>query len=169
MEELLGRDLLAKTKRALEANEWNAVVGLWQPWIDAGDAEAEYQLAYHYLRCTPRDDDATCDRMEELLRSAAAKGHPDAVWFLATRGEGFRERSSDFDQELLRAGQLGSILAQRALGVMYATGEWSAPKDLARLHGGIGWPPNEAKRSLSTISALCCCLAREGPRISKKV
>lgn len=131
MEELLRQELLARTKQALDADDWNAVVRLWQPWVEQGDAEAEYQLAYNYLWCTPCDDDATCDQMKQLLRRAAAKNHPDAIWFLATRELGARETSPEFEEELLRAGQLGSIHAQRALGVMYATGDWSGPKDLA--------------------------------------
>ena len=130
MEEILRQELLAKTKQALNADDWNSVVHLWQPWIEQGDAEAEYQLAYNYLRCTPCDDDATCDHMKELLRSAAAKNHPDAVWFLATHTLPNRESNPEFERELLRAGHLGSIHAQRELGVLYATGEWSGPKDL---------------------------------------
>jgi len=31
---------------AKDADDWNAVVRLWQPWVQQGDAEAEYQLAY---------------------------------------------------------------------------------------------------------------------------
>src|SRR5579863_628581 len=131
MEEILRQELLAKTKQALNADDWNAVVRLWQPWVQQGDAEAEYQLAYHYLWCTPCDDEATCDQMKELLRGAAAKDHPDAIWFQATREIHPRETNPEFETELLRAGQLGSVFAQRALGVMYATGEWSGPKDLA--------------------------------------
>ena len=56
MEELLRKELLAKTKQALDADDWNTVVRLWQPWVEQGDAEAEYQLAYNYLWCTPCDD-----------------------------------------------------------------------------------------------------------------
>jgi TPR repeat protein len=131
MEETLRQEMLTKTKQALDANDWNAVVRLWQPWVERGDAEAEYQLAYHYLWCTPCEDDATRDRMRELLSDAAAKDHPDAVWFLATHRTKLRETNPEFERLLLRAGQLGSVNAQRELGVMYATGDWSGPKDLA--------------------------------------
>lgn len=131
MEELLLQELLAETKHALDADDWNAVVRLWQPWVEQGDAEAEYQFAINYLWCTPCDDEATCDQMIGLLRRAAAKNHPDAIWFLADRELGARETSPKFERELLRAGQLGSIHAQRQLGYMFATGEWSGPKDLA--------------------------------------
>lgn len=69
--------------------------------------------------------------MKELLRDAAAKDHPDAIWFLATRQTHAQETDPDFERQLLRARQLGSVNAQRLLGVMYATGDWSGPKDLA--------------------------------------
>jgi TPR repeat protein len=69
--------------------------------------------------------------MNELVRDAAAKDHPDAIWFLVTGQTHPRETNPDFERLLLRAGQLGSVNAQRELGVMYATGDWSGPKDLA--------------------------------------
>ncbi len=127
MEETLRRELLAKTKQALDADDWSAVERLWDPWIQQGEAEAEYQLAYHYLWCTPCDDDATRDRMRELVKAAAAKDHADAIWFLAGR----QTEDPEFERQLLRAGQLGSANAQRQLGVAYATGEWFGRKDLA--------------------------------------
>lgn len=131
MEEALRQELLAKTKQALDADDWDAVVRLWQPWVQQDDPEAEYQLAYHYLRCTPCEDDATCDRMKDLLKDAAAKDHADAIWFLAGRESQDPETDPNYARQLLRAGELGSVNAQRQLGVMYATGDWSGPKDLA--------------------------------------
>src|SRR5882672_3186227 len=113
MDESIRHELLAKTKQALDADDWNAVVRLWQPWVERGDAEAEYQLAYHYLWCATCDDDATYREMEELLRRAAAKNHADAIWFLATREKGALETSPEFEREVLRAAQLGGIHAQR--------------------------------------------------------
>jgi TPR repeat protein len=129
MDEPLRLDLLTKTKQALDAEDWNGVERLWQPWVEQGDAEAAYQLAYHYLWCTPCDDDAIRDRMYDLLEQAAAKDHADAIWFLASRQAD--RTDPEFERTLLRAGQLGSVNAQRLLGVMYATGDWSGPKDLA--------------------------------------
>jgi TPR repeat protein len=131
MDETLRQELLAKTKLALDADDWAAVERLWQPWVEQGDAEAEYQLAYHYLWCTAHaDDDPTRGRMVALLEQAAAKDHPDAAWYVAHRMRS-RETNPEFERLLLRAGRLGSVDAQRELGVMYATGEWSGPKDLA--------------------------------------
>lgn len=129
MDEALRQELQAKTKEALDADNWDAVVRLWQPWVEQGDTEAQYQLAYHYLWCTPCDDDAECERMKDLLKEAAAKGHADAIWFLATRKT--NPQKPEFEQQVLRAARLGSVNAQRELGVMYATGDWSGPKDLA--------------------------------------
>jgi hypothetical protein len=131
MDETLRQELLAKTKLALDADDWAAVERLWQPWVEQGDAEAEYQLAYHYLWCTAHAaDDPTRGRMIALLERAAAKDHPEAAWYLAHRMRS-REINPEFERLLLRAGRLGSVDAQRELGVMYATGEWSGPKDLA--------------------------------------
>lgn len=131
MEEAVRQELLARTKQALDADDWDAVVRLWQPWVQQGDPEAEYQLAYHYLWSTPCDDDATRDSMKELLKDAASKDHPDAIWFLAARESQDPETEPNYAQQLLRAGDLGSVNAQRALGVAYATGDWPGPKDLA--------------------------------------
>ena len=67
--------------------------------------------------------------MYGFLRDAAAKDRPDAVWFLVNQTQS-RETDPEFERSLLRAGELGSIGAQRQLGVMYATGDWTGPKDL---------------------------------------
>jgi hypothetical protein len=131
MEKDVRQDLLAKTKQALDADDWDAVERLWRPWVQQGDPEAEYQLAYHYLWCTPCDDDATRNSMEALLKDAAANDHPDAIWLLAGRESQDWETDLNYAQQLLRAGELGSVNAQRQLGAAYATGEWSGPKDLA--------------------------------------
>src|SRR5947207_8110338 len=64
-------------------------------------------------------------------RRCGEKDHPDAIWFLAGRESQDPETDPNYAQQLLRAGELGSVNAQRQLGVMYATGDWSGPKDLA--------------------------------------
>ncbi|QOY88129.1 tetratricopeptide repeat protein [Paludibaculum fermentans] len=130
MEEPLRQELLAKTKQALDGDDWEGVVRLWQPWVDLGDCEAEYQLAYHYFWCTPCDDDLMRGSMLGLMRAAAAQEHPEAIWFLAHRELQPYESNPEYQRELLRAGRLGSVHAQRALGVAYATGDWAGPQDL---------------------------------------
>jgi hypothetical protein len=122
--------LLAQTKTALAARDWPTVANLWQPWVAAGDTEAAYQLAYHYLHCTPCDDDAEAERMMQFMRHAAAQNHPDAIWFLTRRSLEYHENTPQFASELLRAGELGSVHAQRSLGVCYETGNWAGPLDL---------------------------------------
>jgi TPR repeat protein len=136
MEESLREELLARTKVALDADDWEEVERLWQPWLAAGDVEAQYQIAYHYLYRTPCDDDAYAGRMRELMTAAAAKDHPDAIWFLATIQHRSDEPNPEMDREVLRAGRLGSTNAQRELGVLYSTGRWSGPKDSAE---GARW------------------------------
>jgi hypothetical protein len=68
--------------------------------------------------------------MMQLMRHAAAQNHPDALWFLTRRSFEDQETTPQFASELLRAGELGSIHAQRELGVCYATGNWAGPLDL---------------------------------------
>jgi hypothetical protein len=45
MDDTLRQELVAKTKEALDADGWDAVVGLWQPWVDEGDTEAAYRVS----------------------------------------------------------------------------------------------------------------------------
>jgi TPR repeat protein len=130
MDESTRRELLDKTQQALDSDDWPAVEQLWQPWIEQGDPEAQYQLAYHYLWCTPCDDDATRDRMYVMLAEAAAKNHPNAIWLLATRRPN-PEADPEYERALLRAGQLGSVNAYRSLGVAYAIGDWTGPRNLS--------------------------------------
>jgi len=131
MDVALRDELQEKTEQALDADDWAAVERLWQPWIDQGDAEAEFQCAYHYLWYPSHDDQATDDRMKALLKMAAAKDHPDAVWLMATSRWGPDETDPEYRRLILHAGQLGSVNAARALGVAYAIGEWAGPMDLA--------------------------------------
>lgn len=139
MEEVVRQELVAKTRQALDVDDWDAVMRIWEPWIEHGDPEAEYQLAYHYLWWwTPVEDDAMRERMEKLLADAAAQGHPDAIWLLAQRLRRQDRPGADaeFKRLLLHAGHLGSVHAQRDLGVFYSTGDWSGPKDPAE---GARW------------------------------
>lgn len=148
MDPTLLDQLLAATQQALKADDWPAVEQIWQPYIDQGDLEAHYQLAYHYLWCNGVDDDAIRDRMYDLLRHAASKDHADAVWFLADRHDKLDpEQSPTYARDILRAGHLGSKHAQRALGVAYATGDWTGPQDLTE---AIRWYRRAAEQGEST-------------------
>ncbi len=144
MEEALRQELLAQTKHALAANNWNAAERIWQPWIEQGEAEAEFQLGYHYLRFVAREDDSATERMEALVRSAAAKDHADALWFLASRLEYSQEETTpESERLLLHAAELGSLNAQASLGNLYATGDSSVPIDLAK---SVAWYRRAAER-----------------------
>jgi len=79
--------------------------------------------------------------MEDLLRTAANRGHPGAVYFLSHCSKG-EER----DPLLLKAGELGSLEAQRDLGAYFATGDWTGPKDPVL---AIQWYRRAAERGQS--------------------
>ena len=144
MDKALRHELLAKTKHALDADDWNAVERIWQPSIEQGEAEAEFQLGYHYLRFAAHEDDSATERMEALVRSAAAKDHADALWFLASRLQHSQQGTTpESERLLLRAGELGSVNAQGLLGCLYATGDCSWPMDLAK---AAAWYRRAAER-----------------------
>lgn len=96
-------DLARATQAALEAGDWSGLVELWMDWEEAGERE----------------------RMVELLEEAAGRGHGDAMWLLARQGAG--EESAG---RMERAAEMGSVPAQRELGVMYATGDGVVERDL---------------------------------------
>jgi hypothetical protein len=50
MKETLPRELLDKTKQALDLEDWDAVERLWQPWVGQGDADAEYTTQHSSFR-----------------------------------------------------------------------------------------------------------------------
>ena len=144
MEEAVRQELLAKTKHALDADDWNTLECIWQPWIEQGEAEAEFQLGYHYLQFAAREDDPATERMEALVRAAAAKDHADALWFLASRLQCSQEETTpESERLLLRAAELGSVNAQGLLGCLYATGDSSWPMDLAK---AAAWYRRAAER-----------------------
>ena len=107
--------------------------------VDQGDLDAKACLAHlilWYLSAPDRID----NQMREYLRDAAQSGHADAIYWSCRRG---KEGDSEADQELLRAGELGSRGAQRDLGALHATGDWTGPKDPAR---GVYWYRLAAER-----------------------
>jgi len=111
-----------------EASEWSAVEALWEPYISQNDVEAQFRLAYYYLFGAFDESPQKRAEMQELLRAAAERAHPDAVYWL---GQLYPE-GAERDSLLLRAGDLGSLEAQRDLGALYATGDWTGPHDPAR-------------------------------------
>ena len=119
---------------------WAAIDALWRPYVLQNDVEAQFRLAYYYLFCGFDEGPTTRDEMEMLLRTAAEHNHPDAVYWLSHLSP---HGSAEQGALLLRAGELGSLEAQRDLGALYATGDWSGPRDPVR---GAEWYRRAAER-----------------------
>ncbi len=108
-----------------ESAEWESVEALWRPYVDQGDVDAKFHLADFYLDYG-FDEGPQKDRgMRELLLDAADQGHPDAIYRLCNQYSEGPER----DEQLLKAGKLGSLEAQRDLGALFASGDWTGPRD----------------------------------------
>lgn len=128
MDEFTRRRLMEETEVLHEADDWAGAEALWRPYAAAGDVEAQFRLAYYYLFYSFDEEPRVRAEMEALLRTAADRGHPDAVYWLSHLYPEGEER----DALLLRAGELGSLDGQRDLGTLYATGDWTGPRDLDR-------------------------------------
>jgi uncharacterized protein len=139
---LTKQQLIDATEAFHEADNWSAVEALWRPYVEQGDLEAQFRLAYYYLFYSFDEEARIRAEMVDLLRTAAHLGHPDAFYFLSHLCPEGQER----DALLLKAGELGSLEAQRDLGAYYATGEWAGPKDTAL---AIQWYRRAAERGHS--------------------
>jgi uncharacterized protein len=130
MNEHLAKRLIDETELLHddEASEWSAVEALWRPYVAQDDVEAQFRLAYYYLFYSFDEGPQKHAEMEKLLRRAAEREHPDAVYWL---GHLYPE-GAERDSLLLRAGELGSLEGQRDLGALYATGDWTGPHDPVR-------------------------------------
>ena len=130
MDEHIAKRLIDETERlhSDEASEWSAVEALWRPYIAENDVEAQFRLAYYYLFYSFDEEPQKRIEMEKLLRTAADRAHPDAVYWLGHLHPEGEER----DSLLLKAGELGSLEGQRDLGALYATGDWTGPHDAVR-------------------------------------
>lgn len=153
MDPVTRQQLIDATEGIHEENNWPATEALWRPYVEQGDLEAQFQLAY-YLFYSFDEEARIRAEMVDLLRTAADRGHPDAVYFLSHLSEG-HER----DALLLKAGELGSLKAQRDLGAYYATGNWTAPSLGCARRGRGGAPdggslpqrlPRSASRSFAS-------------------
>ncbi len=134
MDEQIAKQLKAETDRLLkdESTDWSAIEALWHLYVELGEIEAQFQMADAYLDYGFDEGPEKDSEMRSLLRSAADKGHPEATYRLCNLYAEGAER----DAVLLKAGELGSIQAQRDLGALYATGDWTGPKDPAQ---GAEW------------------------------
>ena len=142
--------LITATERLLARNrdDWRAVQRLWQPLVERNDLDAKACLA-HLILWYMSAPDRVDEEMRVYLRDAAHSGHADAMYWMTRR---CHIDDAEADELLLRAGALGSRGAQRTLGAMYATGDWSrkeqrndrtVPKDPAR---GLHWYKLAAQR-----------------------
>lgn len=125
MDAQIEKQLVAETKHLIEDDaEWNAVEALWQPFVDQSDVDAQFHLADFYLDYYDEGPSKETE-MKSLLRRAAARGHADATYRLRQQYPEGAER----DALLLKAGELGSLEAQRDLGALHATGDWTGTRD----------------------------------------
>lgn len=129
---------------------------LWRPYVDQADVDARFHLADFYLNYVYDDGSQKEMEMKELLSRAADEGHADATYRLRQQYPAGAER----DALLLKAGELGSLEAQRDLGALYATGDWSGSRDPVRATEWIDVRRNAVTRMHSTISASCTCSAK---------
>src|ERR1017187_4380847 len=121
----LRQRLLKLTEPLLAADDWPSLEALWRPYVDQGDLDAQAHLAYMCLWCF--DETEEKDReMRSLLHAAANAGHADAMYWLASFST---PKGAERDELMKMAAERGSRGAQRHLGAMYATGDWTAGKD----------------------------------------
>ncbi len=115
---------------AWERGDYSAAVQAWRPLADAGDADAQFNLAQAYKlgRGVPAD----LNQAEDYYRRAALQGHQKAeeMYGLALHQ---RDRFADAVTWLDRAASRGEPRAQFVLGTMYFNGEGVA-KDWVRAY-----------------------------------
>jgi TPR repeat protein len=125
MDSLTAQRLREETEILLKSEDWSSVDAVWRPQVLQGDVEAQFQLAYYYLFCGFEETPQIREEMENLLRAAAERDYPDAVYWLTH----LCPDGEESDALLLKAGLLGCPEAQRALGACYATGDWTGGCD----------------------------------------
>jgi hypothetical protein len=118
---------------------WRAIQKVWQPLLDQGDLDAKACFGFLILWYMSAPD-CVNDRARKYLQEAAQAGHADAMYWMTRGGRG---EGREADELLMRAAELGSRGAQRDLGALYATGDWTGPKDPAR---GLYWYRRAAER-----------------------
>jgi hypothetical protein len=125
MDETTRQHLLTETTPLLKGDDWAAIERIWEPYVQTDDVDAQGQLAYLY-QFYGFDEGPEKDReMQAMLRTAAANGHADAEFCLAIFSPAGEER----DELFRKAAAHGNREAQCGLGALYATGDWTGPKD----------------------------------------
>jgi hypothetical protein len=75
--DVLTKQLLIDATEAFhEEDNWSAVEALWRPYVEQGDLEAQFRLAYYYLFYSFDEEAKTRAEMVDLLRTAADRGQP---------------------------------------------------------------------------------------------
>ncbi len=125
--------VLADVRKGVDAwtqGDFAAAVREWRPLADAGDADAQFNLAQAYKlgRGVPQD----LPRAEDLFSRASAKGHMQASdnygLLLFQRGE--RAKALPY---IRAAADRGEPRAQYLLGISHFNGE-NVPKDWVRAY-----------------------------------
>jgi len=132
MELTLRQEILKCSGPLLDRHEWASLEALWRPYVDEGDLDAQAYLAYMCLWCFDQTEEKDRE-MRGFLRAASNAGHVDAMYWLAKFST---PEGSERDDLLKVAAERGSRGAQRDLGAMYATGDWTAGKDPAK---AVSW------------------------------
>jgi TPR repeat protein len=116
-------DRIENARALIAGQNWEEAVALLRPVAARGDPEANYllgQLLFTDAGLPPEEG-------REALRRAADQDHPDACFHLATTGfgpDGGIVTGPVVDRTLLlKAAALGSVQAERMLGVLFALGE----------------------------------------------
>ena len=119
-----------KARAAIDRENYDAAIAILRPLADSGDVEAEFLMGYLFFTSA----DVTRLDSQSWLKRAAAKDHPEALYYLACLGDEIDFQPSDDESRgryLVRSAELGFARAQRDLGCNYATGEGGFSKDEA--------------------------------------
>ena len=110
--------------KAYDAGNYALALKIWKPLAEAGNAEAQFRLAYMY----GEEKGVTKDKAAYLhwMLAAARQGHPAAEFWMGFSSEWGTEAPLDIHEAArwfrLSADQ-GNTDAQRSLGDLYETGD----------------------------------------------
>jgi hypothetical protein len=96
----------------------------WQEKAQAGDSEAQFELAWHYTNGI--DTEQSYAEAAKWLKQAATQNHPEAQYHLGLYylyGHGVNKDLSEAARLLTAAAKQGVGEAQHRLGLMYLSGE----------------------------------------------
>jgi TPR repeat protein len=127
---LTRQQLIDATEGFHEENNWPATEALWRPYVEQGDLEAQFRLAYHYLFYSFDEEAKTRAAMVDLLRTAADRGHADAAYWMSHLCPEGEQR----DGWLLKAGRTRQLRSSARLRCLLRHGrlDWSEGSSSAR-------------------------------------